>query len=557
MDLKLSDKILIVLGLFLSLSALIAANSTTRFMSLVIGKQIDSSQIVGKIVTSENDTRRKFSGSLSWFPIQGDENIYANDTIYSGDSSSATIDVNSQNDSLKIKLSSNTLIRITQSNGENFISMESGQVITDLKKGQTLNLKVGNQNKKVKATTDSQLEIASKSNLEKQLKSRKGQIEISDENQNATLLENQVADILNEKFEIKKEYRPIEIKFSNISPEEEGFVQLEKGQQTSSVIFEWTRHSEALTYRLMISKDSAMQEIFYQQEMKENKSKLSLPAGLYFWKVDSLGLTKESMETTPLSSFAVGEQNSFEEFITQLNSPKDNTIPTELPQKIAKEDAENLPKVVDFSKPKKTDNFAKASLKIFPFSTWTETVELQKSPNRQVKIKLQKSLAKANVLVKIADNISMRNPSSIQSENPQVLLELKEPGNYYIQAQYIDKEGKLVTNSQAKHQFVYRVEYQIKSPRLISPDNNLKMISIGQSELSIYFEWQKIPKVEKYVFQLSSNPDFSRIISEKIQEENSYYLNEKLLQKVIFWRVKAVYQNSESKWSEIRNIQLK
>lgn len=112
----------------------------------------------------------------------------------------------------------------------------------------------------------------------------------------------------------------------------------------------------------------------------------------------------------------------------------------------------------------------------------------------------------------------------------------------------------LLSNSSIE--FNYEIQYAVKSPTLLQPSNNLKLVAFGQENVSIYFEWQSIPYADRYLFQTSANPDFSRILSEQFTVKANYYLNEKMLQNQLYWRVKAFHKKLESKWSKYRTIYL-
>ncbi len=83
-------------------------------------------------------------------------------------------------------------------------------------------------------------------------------------------------------------------------------------------------------------------------------------------------------------------------------------------------------------------------------------------------------------------------------------------------------------------------------PALVSPSN-------GQSGLygNITFQWNVNPTAQQYVIQITTDSTFAVVIDESIVTSTSTTKTVNFENQVVFWRVKAVYSDCETDWSEV------
>lgn len=123
-------------------------------------------ELVGTVFSSSKDVRRKSSDQFFWQPTVIDDNIADEDSIFTGENSSAEIKLF---DGSKIELQENSLVQIRMKNNQVKLNLQDGWVKTSLKSGQSLVL---DQNgKEMVLTSDSNGEVKIK-------KSRSGEIDL-------------------------------------------------------------------------------------------------------------------------------------------------------------------------------------------------------------------------------------------------------------------------------------------------------------------------------------------------------------------------------------------
>ncbi len=626
-DLKLSDKIIIATGIVLSLSSLVIWNSPNLMAYFLDAKLHQKSQPIGQINKALNDTRRRYGGSLSWYPLGKNQTLYENDTLFSGEDSSAEIQIQSGDNHLSLTMTSNTMLSLSAANGDSLLNLELGSIASILKKGQKLKLKIGGTETTLQAAQDSKLRVVSTTKGQALLSSQSGQIDVisGTEKKNLTpetlinIQDNKITTqevefkymqprdgqpiILSEKEKIpflwqnkfqrartlslqvsqdssfssivaesdagseilaeeltksgsyywrlldKKNMQSSNIQFFEIIKKEDLrhlFPQDEHFEKTNqdqlNLEFKWTTPAWSQSFQLEIATDSDFKNVLHSKSINDNKITITLPRGRYFWRLQTeVAKNNQKVITTP-TEFAIGVQNSFQEFLDSLTPPTPTqSTPAATPKKLPS-----------------SHKYANAKLTFQPIEAWVEKISPDDSePPRQIKININKSREDSDVLIEVADNRSFEKSEKKITKNKTETFNLNETGTYYVKANYVNDKKQIIESPQAQMQFPYRVEYFVETPKLIQPDNNLKMVSFGEAQLSLYFEWRKNKHSDKYVFQLSANADFSRVLTEKITTDNSHYLNENFLQEKLFWRVKALYKNSESNWSSPRVIHLK
>lgn len=91
--------------------------------------------------------------------------------------------------------------------------------------------------------------------------------------------------------------------------------------------------------------------------------------------------------------------------------------------------------------------------------------------------------------------------------------------------------------------------------KLLSPSKGAKAPT-RNGQISIEFSWLAQPSVNKYVLELSTDPNFTEVI-DRLESNDSKFLVEKLSQKgKIYWRVKPEGSGGSGEWSEASYLEL-
>lgn len=96
----------------------------------------------GKIIYRSNDVRRKASHDVSWSQIPNQEKVYTEDHIFTGESSSAEIELKT---GAKLTMNSNSLIVLREKVDHSEVKLSTGGFISRLRKGEKFNLLKNNK----------------------------------------------------------------------------------------------------------------------------------------------------------------------------------------------------------------------------------------------------------------------------------------------------------------------------------------------------------------------------------------------------------------------------
>lgn len=634
MNLKLSDKLLLILGLALTLMPIAIWNSPQLMNRFIRPKTTNINAAIGTVKQTLNDTRRRHSGSLSWYSLSEQEILFENDTVFSGDNSNVELQLDKTDSPLKLNLSANTLLTLSLDNGMSKINLEMGSISSNLSKGQSLHLNVDGIDTILESNSDSSQVQILNSGKQTIFSTENGQFNIRTGDQSEVLDKQKLIELNGDNIKSK------EIKFKSMSPnlqkpiflgnedpipfnwtndlqsinEEALIVEIsnysdfkhpfvsankkegilgkeltksgtyywrvkdkENGQSKSIpfmvikkeelslltpanetliesdekneavVSFNWRTPNKSQNFEISIAKSEDFREILTQKNLsKMNTYEQTLPDGLYYWKVASEIVGINESLTSNTFKFAVGKATSFQAYMDELQAKLNPPVTQELPI---------IKKAI--KPPEKINIYKNSNLELLPIKDILKKVNpTNNNTATSVKLKWNKSLDSSDVQIQIAKDPHFKAPVVKKSKDRNTTITLVEPGTYYVKANYLNKNGKVVAEPNSSIEFNYEIQYAVKSPTLLQPSNNLKLVAFGQENVSIYFEWQSIPYADRYLFQTSANPDFSRILSEQFTVKANYYLNEKMLQNQLYWRVKAFHKKLESKWSKYRTIYL-
>ncbi len=249
----------------------------------------NNARAIGQITNFFSDVRLKRSGTTHWIPVSEGLYFFANDLIFTGDSSFAKLDFTSGE---SIKVDANSLLSISNEK----IQLENGSIDINIQ---------GQSNFKVESFGET---LALKN---------KGNIKII----NTDLEKNIISDIQDKK-ELKEDNQSIQYRKLNLlSPEKfQRFPML----KAVSVTLEWSDNlvtpDNSASYNVDFSLDSNFNDVFYSFKTNQNKVQIKsskLKTGTVYFKITALD---ELNNPTIISSqFIMYGETDFQNF-----SPSNN-----------------------------------------------------------------------------------------------------------------------------------------------------------------------------------------------------------------------------------------
>lgn len=268
--------------------------------SLLFPQEMDSNlETVGSISQTQNDVRRKSIVAFSWHPMRSSDQVFLKDSIYTGSSSSALIQLKNGS---QINVEPNSLITLNMQEGELRLDLKYGDLKADLAAGSSLTIKAGDE----VSTLQSESGKASKIEIKKthgglNLRLKAGNAKVkSKQGLNQELASDQVVAMTPVGVTAPSPPR-VEL----ITPQNAQFL---KNSEAEAIPLEWKLvEGQASQYEIEVAKDPEFSEIVGKQKTNENKFSFpDLSSGSeYFWRVKALDFSGTSQEPTSPHQFTV------------------------------------------------------------------------------------------------------------------------------------------------------------------------------------------------------------------------------------------------------------
>jgi len=260
------DKTLI---LFSALLAIICCFFIRNDYLLITESGFNNRKQVGQLLLEKNDIRVRQKGSVVWNPIGNNKKVFNNQLIYSGNESSASIELLSGS---SIKINNNSLIEVSNKDG---LLIHNGTIEFDLNSSLTIVL-FGNE---IVLNKGSRASIKSNKNLKSiEIRVHRGSVSV---NSGAVLLtKDSITNIESNKI-VKTE----KFNLKTIRP-----FQHEKLYSNSNTEnwFEWEKINGAASYELQISSNKHFEKF---ESYNHIKNKTEFPKDIKckkcFWRVKS------------------------------------------------------------------------------------------------------------------------------------------------------------------------------------------------------------------------------------------------------------------------------
>lgn len=243
---------------------------------------------IGQVYHLENDVRHKGLGSFSWYPASPQEELFQSDSIFTGENSRVSLQLE---DGSLIHISENSLITLNQQQGQMQLDLKYGDLVGEVKENQKIQIRSGEEEFEFKGDSKDAASVIIKKDRQgpSEIQTLKGSPKVISKKAGSLLSVKEASPETKEKLLSKKtddKQPPAEpLKISLITPDQ----QLVKKQSPESPFtLEWKIKGPApKEYQVQIrgaSKDSQ----FNIKKISQNP-KLSLgvevPEGSFQWSV--------------------------------------------------------------------------------------------------------------------------------------------------------------------------------------------------------------------------------------------------------------------------------
>ncbi|MBV2167715.1 MAG: FecR family protein [Bdellovibrio sp.] len=243
-------------------------------------------ELIGGVAVSQNDVRRKNLDTFSWVPASHKDKVFQNDSIFTGDRSEATIQLQ---DGTQIKIEPNSLITLNLKNGQMNLDLRYGNLIGELAQGSSLTIKSGTE----EFLLESQKDSAEKSKIQfnkahsgtVDLKLLSGDVKYIDKKKKAVkeLPKNAVVAV-NKQGEVKQvEKTELTLTTANNA----SWLRL---NPDDPLYFEWQSKGDVARYELEISPTEDFSSIAVSKMTTGTSVQVTDPLepGAYYWRLKAL-----------------------------------------------------------------------------------------------------------------------------------------------------------------------------------------------------------------------------------------------------------------------------
>lgn len=243
-------------------------------------------ELIGDVAISQNDVRRKNLDTFSWVPASRKDSVYQNDSIFTGDRSEATIQLQ---DGTQIKIQPNSLITLNLKNGQMNLDLRYGNLVGELTQGSSLTIKSGTEEFKLESKEGTQekskiqFNKAHSGNVD--LKLLSGDVKYVDKKKKAVkeLPKNAVVAVT-KKGEVKQVEKP---QLFLKTADHTNWLRL---NPDDPLPFEWQSKGDVARYELEISPKEDFSSVSISKMTPETKVQVTDPLepGPYFWRLKAL-----------------------------------------------------------------------------------------------------------------------------------------------------------------------------------------------------------------------------------------------------------------------------
>ncbi len=560
---RIDHKLLVVsgLGIFLFGGVLLQDTLILDFL-----KKRESGEVIGQIVTTQNDVRRRAARSLTWYNTSEKESLFEKDSLFTGSDSTLSIELkNSQ----QLEISSNSLI---------VLHATGNTLLLDLKIGSVSTFGVDNQN--IKVLNDGVI-------TEVKAEAGASPIVIRKDKSGGLAVSSRTGDVVikkgNKKAIIKKnEVKTVEQVMSNVSPEPEPRLEFANRESLD----------EILPMGVPLEEPTVEKPILQEASLEKPKVEVAVEEVLPTLATDAIPKLINPNKKTILKFKDVIDPRSPAQIEKIVNPPKlkwqaiDNA--SDYVVEISKNEIFEDPVFVDTTPAAETSWKEVVPGKYF----WRVRAQGKRgeqsnySESGSLTVELPKPVLLArdirNELTEVPSELNKEKEFAIQwSEVPmakryrfiasiadkpvkELFLKGNEttvniPPNTDIKVKVfaVDQAGASISQA-AQQEFSYKRDLVLKKPKAVLPDDNTTVMALNKNQMPpLLFAWQKNKFAENYELQFSADPTFSNILFQKNLVANRFLLQERILEKQIYWRVRSRFQSYTSDWSEVRSFDLK
>lgn len=173
-------------------------------------------------------------------------------------------------------------------------------------------------------------------------------------------------------------------------------------------------------------------------------------------------------------------------------------------------------------------------------------------PEKDVRVSWSPIPDANSYLVQVDKSPEFENPAQQEVNVTDSTVHLPAPGKYFVRVKALNDAAQDISEFSNIQDTTYVFKKTYRAPALVEPFDKTTVFLQKDMEPLIWLEWDAVPDASKYQLEVSSNPEFSRIIMTKSLSETRFLIREKIPYGNIYWRVRAMGadESLNSDWAE-------
>ncbi|MFN8845635.1 MAG: FecR domain-containing protein, partial [Bdellovibrionales bacterium] len=477
---------------------------------------------VAQLVEKKQDVRVKSSENFTWLSAQEQDSLFAFDSLFTGEQSTAILKLN---DGSTLRIDGQSLV---------ILAVENGQLILDLKSGSLTG----------ELSPQSQLLVKTPKGIEKIGGTRSGQIRLEKGFSGATLQ--------------KVERKPAsQAQIIWRSPNE---FKMNKQDPRTYTNLEWKTVGDVDETLIEISANSDFKILDSVVKTKKLSTGIptSLPQGQYFVRLKGYNKNRELSATSTVHSFNLTDIKrsllSPPLLITQNIKHLDSDI---APPKMAWEKVESaanyrieLSRTPRFEKSVKAEtassevtwpgvqagsyffrvyslNGEDVSLpsdigtleissqapQLLPISAVSIRSENKNLGPQRIPLKwLHTTRAKPLYRIEVSKSGTFQDAKIIKSERAPATVSVTQPGEYYVRVFASNEEGEPISGPSNIEKMQYEIKNLLPAPELIRPFNETTVFLQSDDNPYLWLTWKPVNDAEQFLIEIAKDFEFRDLV---------------------------------------------
>ncbi len=537
--------------------------------SLFFSERSSLSSPIAELIEKRDDVRLKSSESFSWLPAHSQDKLYAFDSVFTGEHSSATIKLD---DGSIFQIDNQSLIVLSMYEGKLVLDLKSGSLSGNLSHGSDLLLKTKDGLQNLKGADGKEFRFE---------KTFAGQDFQRLSRQPANAFQDQIIWKSPNHFDINKQ----------------------DPRTYQNLIWAKTAGIKETVVEISTTPDFTLMDRVFKTKATESGIPFELPAGQYYVRLKGYNEKRRQTAVSLTHSFQMLDKKRsllpppilLTRNIRHADDfnfpPVIKWEPVSLAQKYRLElsDSPRFEQVIRYETPdfnyhwsafkpgtyfvrlySLTDQDVSEPSEIGTLEVVSRAPQLAHIPKivirspgkvtgpQKVDLKWAHRGKQSGYRVEISEDGTFLDAKVLETDRGPASMNVYKPGQYHVRVFATNPEGVPISPSSNIERFVYEVRNLLQAPQLVRPFSETTVFLQQDDIPYLWLDWKPVQDAEIYRIQVATDSDFTRVIASEDTPLNRFMIANRIPYGRYYWRVKSLNETEkiDSDWSKANRFYL-